>query len=64
MWMYLFINTLCAVCGYLLFDMFAARHRVSHASTGEDVHIVNNDKRFLFQRDDGEVVFICILIAV
>lgn len=40
------------VCGYLLFDMFAARHRVSHAGAGEDVNVVDNDKRFLFQGDD------------
>lgn len=51
-------------CVYLLFDMLAAGHRVSHAGAGEDVHIVDNDERFLLQGDDREVVFICILIPV
>ena len=37
---------------YLLFDMLAAGHRVSHAGAGEDVHVVDNDKRFLLQGDD------------
>lgn len=52
------------VCVYLLFDVLAAGHRVSHAGAGEDVHIVDNDERFLLQGDNGEVVFICILVPV
>lgn len=44
--------------------MLAAGHRVSHAGAGEDVHIVDNDERFLFQGDDGEVVFISVLVPV
>lgn len=47
-----YLLTYC-VCVYLLFDMLAAGHRVSHAGAGEDVHIVDNDERFLLQGDDG-----------
>lgn len=52
------------VCVYLLFDMLSARHRVSHAGAGEDVYVVDDDERFLLQCDDGEMVFICILVPV
>lgn len=44
--------------------MLAAGDRVSHAGAGEDVHIVNNDERFLLQGDDREMIFICVLIPV
>lgn len=44
--------------------MLAAGHGVPHAGAGEDVHVVDDDERFLLQGDDGEVVFIRILIAV
>ncbi len=44
--------------------MLAAGHRVPHAGASEDVHIVDYDKRFLLQGDDGEMVFIRILVSV
>lgn len=52
------------MCGYLQFDMFTTGNRVPHAGAGEDVHVIDNDERFLLQSNDGEVVFISILIPV
>ena len=49
---------------YLLFDVLAAGHRVPHARAGEDVHVVDYDKGLLLQGDDGEVVFIGVLVPV
>lgn len=44
--------------------MLAAGHRVPHACASEDVHIVDDDKRFLLQRNNGEMILVCILIPV
>lgn len=49
---------------YLQFDMFTTGNGVPHAGAGEDVHVVDNDERFLLQSDDGEMVFISVLVPV
>lgn len=42
----------------LLFDMLSTGHRVPHAGTGEPFHVLHDNKRFLLQRDDGQVVVV------
>lgn len=48
----------------LLLDVLAAWHGVPHARAGQDVHIVDNDKRLLLQRDDRQVVLVGVLVPV
>lgn len=57
-------DSLVWFCVYSLFNVSPARHGVSIAGACEDVHVVHDDKRFLLQRDDGEVVLIGILVPV
>lgn len=42
----------------LLFDMLPAGHRVPHAGTSEPLYILHDNKRFLLQSDDGQVVVV------
>lgn len=50
--------------GPLLLDVLAAGHGVPHARARQDVHVVDDDKRLFFQRDDGQVVLVGILVSV
>lgn len=52
------------VFGYLQLDMFTTGNRISIAGAGEDVYIVDYDKRLLLQSNDGEVVLISIFIPM
>lgn len=54
----------CVFRVYSLFNVSPAGHGVSIARAREDVYVVDDDKRFLLQGDDGEVVLICILVPV
>lgn len=47
----------------LLLDVLSARHRVPHAGTGEPLHVLHDNERFLLQGDDGQVVVIQLRIA-
>ena len=38
--------------------MLPAGHRVPHAGTSEPLDVLHNDKRFLLQSDDGQMIVV------
>lgn len=51
------------MCLFLLFDVLPARHRVPHAGAREPLDVLDDDKGFLLQRDDGQVAVIQLGVA-
>lgn len=48
---------------FLLFDVLPAGHRVPHAGAREPLDVLDDNERFLLQRDDGQVAVVQLGVA-